>query len=361
MPTSGKKVHAVVLGAAGYGGGELLRLLGAHPSVIAITAASRSHAGQPFHAAHPHLRGIVEGAFVAEPDWKRKAASVDAGIAVVVFAALPHGELGARYPDLAAQWAGAGIEDAITVIDLSGDHRLADAAAYARHYGTPHPHPANLGAFVYGLPEWQRAKLRAAKRIANPGCFATGLQLALLPLLAAGVAPEWVAASGTTGSSGSGALPSDTTHPPTRANDYRAYKPLVHQHLGEVEQLIAAFTPKGGRAAQVAFVPHSAPLVRGVSCTVQLRVADAAFAAEKVKAFYDHEPFVRVVEGAPRLAAVAGGNFCDLGVAAAGDQLVVMTALDNLVKGMTGNAVQNMNLALGLDERMGLMQAPIFP
>jgi N-acetyl-gamma-glutamyl-phosphate/LysW-gamma-L-alpha-aminoadipyl-6-phosphate reductase len=359
--TKGRKVHAVILGAAGYGGGELLRLLGAHPAVVAITAASRSHAGQPFHAAHPHLRGIVEGTFVSEPDWKRKQASVAAGIEVVVFAALPHGEFGARYPDLAAAWAGAGIEDAITVIDLSGDHRLADAAAFARHYGKPHPHPRNLGTFVYGLPEWQRARIAApapaGKRIANPGCFATAIQLALLPLLAAGVPLEWVAVSGTTGSSGSGALPSDTTHHPTRANDYRAYKPLVHQHLGEVEQLLAAHRS----ATQVSFVPHSAPLVRGVSCTLHARVADAALVAEKVKAFYDDEPFVRVVEGAPRLAVVAGSNFCDLGVVADGEQLVVMTALDNLVKGMTGLAVQNMNLALGLDERTGLMQAPIFP
>jgi len=361
MPIPTKKVHAVILGAAGYGGGELLRLLGAHPSVVAITAASRSHAGKPYHTAHPHLRGIVEGAFVAEPDWARKAASVGAGVELVVFAAQPHGEFGAMYPDLAAQWALAGIEDRITVIDLSGDHRLADAAAYARHYGKPHPHPRNCGSFIYGLPEWQRAKIAApaktGKRIANPGCFATGIQLALLPLLAAGVPLDWVAVSGTTGSSGSGALPSDATHHPTRTNDYRAYKPLVHQHLGEVEQLVMAHQ----RAVEVSFVPHSAPLSRGVSCTLQARVKDAAQVAEKVRAFYDHEPFVRVVEGAPRLAVVAGSNFCDLGVVAQGDQLVVMTALDNLVKGMTGLAVQNMNLALGLDERAGLLQAPLFP
>lgn len=351
------KVHAVVLGAAGYGGGELLRLLGAHPAVVALTAASRSHAGQPFHKAHPQLRGIVEGTFVAEPDWARKQASLAADIEVVVFAALPHGEFGERYPALQAEWQALGIAEALTVIDLSGDHRLADAAAYARHYGKPHPHPANLGAFVYGLPEWQRAKVREAKRIANPGCFATGLQLALLPLLAAGVPLDWVAVSGTTGSSGSGALPSDTTHHPTRANDYRAYKPLVHQHLGEAERLIAAH----GQATKVSFVPHSAPLVRGVSCTLHARVPDAYFVAEKVRAYYADEPFVRVVEGAPRLAVVAGSNFCDLGVAADGELLVVMTALDNLVKGMAGLAVQNMNLALGIDERAGLMQAPLFP
>jgi N-acetyl-gamma-glutamyl-phosphate reductase len=361
VTSSDGKIHAVILGAAGYGGGELLRLLGAHPAVVALTAASRSHAGQPFHAAHPHLRGVVQGTFVAEPDWTRKRASLDAGIAVVVFAALPHGEFAQRYPALQAEWQGLGIAEALTVIDLSGDHRLSDAAAFAKHYGKPHPHPANLGTFVYGLPEWQRARIaapsKAGKRIANPGCFATALQLALLPLLAAGAAPDWVAASGTTGSSGSGALPSDTTHHPTRANDYRAYKPLVHQHLGEVEQLIAGH----GRATQVSFVPHSAPLVRGVSCTLHAKVPDACFVAEKVKAFYADEPFVRVVEGAPRLAVVAGSNFCDLGLAADGELLVVMTALDNLIKGMTGLAVQNMNLALGLDERMGLMQAPIFP
>lgn len=356
--SSAARIHAVVLGAAGYGGGELLRLLGAHPATIAITAASRSHAGKPFHSAHPGLRGIVEGAFVAEPDWTALAATPN-GVALVVFAALPHGEFGEKLPALEQQWTAAGIADRVTVIDLSGDHRLGDAAAYARHYGKPHPNPKVLGRFVYGLPEWQRAKLVGARRIANPGCFATAIEFALLPLLASTVGKglDWVAVSGTTGSSGSGALPSDTSHHPTRANDYRAYKPLVHQHLGEVEQLVAAF----GSKTSVSFVPHSAPLVRGVSCTLHARVKDAADAADQVRAFYAKEPFVRLVDGSARVAVVAGSNFCDLAVAAAGDQLVVMTALDNLVKGMAGQAVQNMNVALGIDERAGLMQAPLFP
>jgi N-acetyl-gamma-glutamyl-phosphate/LysW-gamma-L-alpha-aminoadipyl-6-phosphate reductase len=352
------QVHAVVLGAAGYGGGELLRLLAAHPAVVALGAASRSHAGKPFHVAHPGLRGIVEGEFEAEPEWSKLAASADAGLRLVVFAALPHGELAEKLPALEQAWGAAALGERLTLIDLSGDHRLADAAAYARHYGKPHPQPANLGRFVYGLPEWDRKQIAGAKRIANPGCFATAIELALLPLLAPG-SPElgWVAVSGTTGSSGSGALPSETTHHPTRANDYRAYKPLVHQHLGEVERLIAAHQ----RQLSVSFVPHSAPLVRGVSCTLQARVADAAGVAERVRAFYAREPFVRVIDGPTRVATVTGSNFCDLAVAANGDQLVVMTALDNLVKGMAGQAVQNMNLALGLDERAGLMQAPIFP
>jgi N-acetyl-gamma-glutamyl-phosphate reductase len=345
-------LHAVVLGAAGYGGGELIRLLSAHPAVTGITAASRSHAGKPVHAAHPGLRGIATQSFVAEPEWAEFAAGADP---LVVFAALPHGELAEKLPALEQAWTTAGLDARLTLIDLSGDHRLSDAAAYAKHYGKPHPHPHNLGRFVYGLPEWQRAKLTGARRIANPGCFATGLELALLPLL--GLDLDWVAVSGTTGSSGSGALPSDTTHHPTRANDYRAYKPLVHQHLGEVEQLVAAH----GKRTQVSFVPHSAPLVRGVSCTLQARVADAAAAAERVRSSYAQEPFVRVVEGSARLAVVAGSNFCDLAVAHSGDQLVVMTALDNLVKGMAGQAVQNMNIVLGLDERAGLMQAPLFP
>ena len=136
-------VHAVVLGAAGYGGGELLRLLGAHPAVVAISAASRSHAGQPFHAAHPHLRGIVEGGFEAEPDWARLAQGAKAGVALVVFAALPHGEFAGRYPALEKEWAATGMADKVTVVDLSGDHRLDDAAAYSTHYGNPHPHPEN--------------------------------------------------------------------------------------------------------------------------------------------------------------------------------------------------------------------------
>lgn len=345
------RVHAVVLGAAGYGGGELLRLLGAHPAVDGIVAASRSHAGKPAHAAHPQLRGIVDLAFVPEPDWKAIAQHPTS----VVFSAAPHGELAEKLPALERAWAEAGMAEKVVLIDLSGDHRLSDAAAHAKHYGKPHPHPENLGRFVYGLTEWQRARIVGAKRIANPGCFATALELALLPLL--GLKDlGWVAVDGVTGSSGSGVLPSETTHHPARAHDFRAYKPLVHQHLGEAEQLIRAH----GAKLEVSFVPHSAPLVRGVHCTLHARTADRS-AAERVRALYEDEPFVRVLDGVPRIATVVGSNFCDVGVVQQGEQLVVMTALDNLVKGMAGQAVQNMNLALGLDERAGLMQAPIYP
>jgi N-acetyl-gamma-glutamyl-phosphate reductase len=303
------------------------------------------------HAAHPNLRGLLREPFVGVADWQALAGEPR----VVVFAAQPHGELAKELPALEAQWRAAKL-DRLTVIDLSGDHRLTDAAAFERAYGKPHPHPARLGSFVYGFPEWQREKIKRAARIASPGCFATALNLALLPF-ADRADIDWVAVSAATGSSGSGALPSDTTHHPTRAQDYRAYKPLMHQHLAEAEQLLAAH----GSRAKISFVPHSAPLVRGIFLTAQLRVADAAAAAAAVRARYANEPFVRLVEGSPRVAAVAGSNFADLGVAHHGEFLVVMVALDNLLKGMAGQAVQCMNLALGYDETLGLRAAGHHP
>jgi N-acetyl-gamma-glutamyl-phosphate/LysW-gamma-L-alpha-aminoadipyl-6-phosphate reductase len=345
-------VHAVVLGAAGYGGGELARLLSAHPAVSELTLVSRSQAGKPVHSTHPHLRGLITEPFVAACDWR----ALPKEAALVVFAAQPHGEFALAWPALEAELAAAGVLERVTVIDLSGDHRLTDAAAFAAAYGKPHPHPERLGSFVYGLPEWQRTAIRGAARIANPGCFATALQLALLPF-ASRRDLGWVAVSAVTGSSGSGALPSDTTHHPTRAQDFRAYKVLAHQHLAEGEQLIAA---EGGRL-DIAMVPQSAPMVRGIFLSAQFRMADAAAAADAVRAHYADEPFVRVVEGSPRVAAVNGSNFADVGVVGRDGFLVVMVALDNLMKGMAGQAVQNMNLALGLDERLGLRYAAAYP
>lgn len=345
-------VHAVVLGAAGFGGGELLRLLSAHPEVTGLTAVSRSQAGEPVHATHPHLRGIVPAPFVARCDWR----ALPAAARIVVFAAQPHGEFAATWPALEAELDAAGVLARSLVIDLSGDHRLHDAGEYASAYGAPHPHPERLGSFVYGLPEWQRGAIRQATRIANPGCFATALQLALLPF-AARRDLGWVAVSAVTGSSGSGALPSATAHHPTRAQDFRAYKVLAHQHVAEGRQLLAA---QGGHL-DIAMLPQSAPMVRGIFLSAMFRMADAEAGAGIVRAHYADEPFVRLVEGSPRVAAVNGSNFADMGVVARDGTLVVMVALDNLVKGMAGQAIQNMNLALGRDERAGLGQAALCP
>jgi len=348
------KVHAVILGAAGYGGGELLRLLIGHPDVESILAVSKSHAGQPVWSAHPNLRGFTDDAYYADAEWT----SLSKDGAIAVFSAQPHFELAKRLMGLESQWKTAGIADRVTLIDLSGDFRLRDAAVFEVAYGEPHPCSDRLGSFVYGLPEWKASELRGATRIANPGCFATAVQLALLPLQ--GLDLGFVAVSGVTGSSGSGALPSETVHHPTRAHDFRAYKALEHQHQAEMEGLMRGL----GITGQLSFVPHSAPLVRGIFATVQFRLPEGVDETELRQRFqttYQNALFIRQVEGSPRIASVVGTNLCEIGIAVKGRSAVILIALDNLIKGMAGQAVQNMNLALGLPEKAGLWTPGLFP
>ncbi|MBI1751070.1 MAG: N-acetyl-gamma-glutamyl-phosphate reductase [Acidobacteria bacterium] len=330
-----KSVDVLILGASGYGGGELLRWLSSHPAVNSIRGTARSHAGKPFHAQHPNLRGLVEGVFEAAPDWGALGRSE----APVVFSALPHGELGKLWPEFEAAWKAHGLAEKLTIIDLSADFRLDPA-------------------WVYGLVDWKPERMRGARRIANPGCFATALQLALLPL--AEWKPAFLAVTAATGSSGSGAAPSDTTHHPARANDFRAYKMLSHQHEAEVLRTLAA----AGWEAPLSFVPQSAPMVRGIFATLQFPIP-AGIGAEALQAhfeaFYRDRFFVRIVEGSPRVAATSGSAFADISVAAKGSHGAVMVALDNLGKGMAAQAVQNLNLALGLPEWTGLKTAGGYP
>ena len=349
-------MDVIILGASGYGGGELLRLLATHPRLVSVTGISRQHVGKDIGSVHPNLRGVVRGSFAAAPDWAKLAQSD----CPVLFAALPHGEFARQLPGLEREWQQAGLAERLTVIDLSGDFRLADAPAFSQSYGGDHPCADRLGSFVYGLSEWRREQIVGARRIANPGCFATALQLALLPLADLGdQAPSWVAVSAITGSSGSGASASDTTHHPTRANDFRAYKMLAHQHEGEIRRTLA----EQGSAIDFAFVPHSAPLVRGIFAT--LTFAAPGLTREDLcgiyAARYDGARFIRLVDGTPRVAAVAGSNFADIAVEAKAGSACVMIAIDNLVKGMAGQAIQNLNLARGWGEDAGLSTVALYP
>ena len=345
-----------ILGGSGYGGGELLRLLSQHSQVSAIRAVSRKQAGEPFWKAHPNLRGVVSGHFDGEPDWTVLKDSAQP----VVFSAMPHFELGQQLPALEAAWKSAGLMNRLTLIDLSGDFRLDDAAMFERAYGKPHPYPAGFGKFTYGLPEWRRQNVKGAKRIANPGCFATAIQLALLPF--AGMKDMGLlAVSAATGSSGSGASPGEGTHHPVRAHDFRAYKVLSHQHEAEITRLLDVEKTSG---YSLSFVPHSAPMVRGIHATVQFqaRGLDMAAVTARMESTFKDAPFVRLLGNEPpRVGAVAGSNFCDIGWAVKGGTVAVMTVLDNLVKGMAGQAVQNMNLALGFPETEGLLHAGTYP
>ena len=352
------RIAVCILGGSGYGGGELLRLLPQHPEVESVRAVSRKYAGQPFWKAHPNLRGVVAGEFDAEPDWSAVAGAARP----VVFAAMPHLEFAKQLPALEAEWQRHGLMERLMVIDLSGDFRLDDAGAYTRAYGVEHPCPQKLGSFSYGLPEWRGQFLKGAKRIASPGCFATAIQLALLPF--AGLQDlGFIAVNAATGSSGAGASPGEGTHHPLRAQDFRAYKVLGHQHGAEITRLLDA---GGSRGYHLGFVPQSAPMVRGIFATVQFHPApvlglDAAALGTRIEATFKGAPFVRLTEESPRVGAVAGSNFCDIGWQLKDGTVVVMSALDNLVKGMAGQAVQNMNLALGFPETAGLLQAGTYP
>jgi N-acetyl-gamma-glutamyl-phosphate/LysW-gamma-L-alpha-aminoadipyl-6-phosphate reductase len=348
------KIDAVIFGASGYGGGELLYWLSRHPEVRSLRGTSRHLSGQRFSTAHPNLRSVVDGRFEAEIDWHDLARCEQP----VIFSALPHGELAGRLRELESAWSSADIGGRMVLFDLSADFRVPNRRAFQQLNGFEHPCPELLSQFVYGLPEWNSAAIKGAKRIASPGCFATALQLALLPLQ--GLQIDFLAASAVTGSSGSGVSPTLATHHPSRANDFRAYKILTHHHAAEVEMAMAACNING----RLGFVPHSGPFVRGIFVTLQFQNMDglnpSALQARTASAFHGC-PFVRIVEGSPRVAAVAGTNFADVGVAANESTSVIMVAIDNLGKGMAGQAVQAMNVALGLPETTALWQPARFP
>ncbi|HOC19695.1 MAG TPA: N-acetyl-gamma-glutamyl-phosphate reductase [Vicinamibacterales bacterium] len=348
------RLDVAILGASGFGGGELLRLLSAHPAVGSLRGTSRRFAGRPWHAAHPNLRGVADGVFEAAIDWREFASSPQP----VVFSAMPHGALASRLDEMEAEWASLGLANRLTLVDLSGDFRLSSAEAFALAYGAAHPCPRRLGSFVYGLPEWTRAELPGARRIAAAGCFATALQLGLLPL--EGLDLGLVTATAITGSSGSGATATETTHHPTRAHDIRAYKVLRHQHLPEVQATLT----RGRITADLSFVPQSGPTVRGIFAVLQFGLPhglNAEGLAARAARACAGQPFLRLVEGSPRVAAVVGSNFADLAVAATDRHGAVLVAIDNLMKGMAGQAVQCLNLALGLAETTGLKYAGAYP
>jgi N-acetyl-gamma-glutamyl-phosphate/LysW-gamma-L-alpha-aminoadipyl-6-phosphate reductase len=339
---SGKRYRAAVVGGSGYGGAELVRRLLVHPDVELVRVASIDLVGEPLSAADPALEGrtdlVFEGISPAEA-----ARGVD-----VVLLALPHRVSATKVPELVACGA--------RVVDMSGDFRLRDAAAYERWYGAPHPCPELLARFVYGLPEQARAAIRGARLVASPGCFATTIELALLPLARAGLLEGVVHVQGITGSSGSGAAPSAATHHPVRAANLRPYRPLEHQHVPEIEQTLAQ---AGARDLAVRFVPVSAPLGRGILATAFVELPEE-WTQERLGALYREayagEPFVRVPRRRlPEVAAVSGSNHAEVGVVAGpprGSRRTVTAygATDNLVKGGAGQAIQNMNLMLGLDE-----------
>jgi N-acetyl-gamma-glutamyl-phosphate reductase common form len=332
------KIRVAILGGSGYGGSELLRILLSHPNVELALVTANEHAGKTVGEVHRNLNGLTDLNFVAAPE---SIDDVDC-----VFLALPHGQAMDIVPRLPGE---------TKAIDLSGDFRLRDRAVFEKHYKQPHTAMETQTEFVYGLTETNREAIRDARLIANPGCFATATLLGLAPLVANGVLTGRVIVDAKTGSSGSGAKAAANTHHPQRMNSFYAYKPFTHQHVPEIEQELEHV---GDWTNELVFMTHSLPVSRGIFASIyaetktnhtedQLRTMFAEY--------YRDSFFVRLVNGSPDINWVKTTNFCDIGFAVRANATVVFSALDNLVKGAAGQAVQNMNLMFGLDEKTGLM------
>lgn len=321
--------QAVVLGAGGYVGAELIRLLVGHPEFELSHACSQTHAGEKVNDVYPHLN--VDIAYCDPTE-----ASITKG--TLVFSALPHGQAANTLAECASKGA--------TIVDISADFRHTDPAVYKSIYGSDHPQIDLLDQFYCGLPELTPGV--PGKHISCPGCFATCITLACAPLAALGVNQFCVSA--VTGSTGSGAQPKEGTHHPNRNGGMWAYEPLKHRHLPEIETMLGRL--QGAGQPHVNFVPHSGPFSRGIHATIFAERNQKIL--EHYQSFYANAPFVSVSGKMPNLRQVVGTNRAAIGVAQQGKQVAVTCVIDNLVKGAAGGAVQWMNRICGLDETTGL-------
>ena len=336
-------ISVAILGGTGFGAGELLRLLSGHSEAKVTAVTSRSAAGNQYSSVHPHLASIYQERFVSDLE------SSDFGSHEnqCVFSALPHGESAKAIHEVLVKFPNA------RVIDLSGDFRLRDLDLHRQYYAhTPEFEDLRRQA-VYGLSEVNSEAIACAKLVANPGCLATASAMALLPF--GGREAQSIHQHLATGSSGSGKDAKASTHHPVRHANFLAYKVLEHQHVPEVLQCLE---DNGVKCDSLPFVAHSLPVSRGILCTTFL-AWKAPIVQEAVEylfaEFYVDKPFVRLRGSTPvEIENVVGSNFCDISMTAKGNQIVIHTAIDNLVKGMAGQAIQNMNLMFGLPETTGL-------
>jgi N-acetyl-gamma-glutamyl-phosphate reductase common form len=345
-------IPAAVLGATGYVGGELLRLIETHPVFGLAAAVSESRAGEPIADTFPHLAAACGDArFSGHGAWLGR---IPAGSPLALFSAAPHGASAAMIASVLGQAKHRGVD--MRVVDVSADFRYRDAAAYEKVYGADHGAPRLLGDFVCAVPEHLASS--DTRHVAHPGCFATAVLLAAVPLLQSGlVAPE-LFVTGITGSTGSGRTPQPGTHHPERHSNLYAYKPLSHRHAPEIANLAEAAS---GIRATINFVPHSGPFARGIFASVQAKATGNVSAGRLRASFeglYSDAPFVRVVDGSPKLKNVVASNMAEVGIAVSGDTVVAMSAIDNLVKGAAGGAMQWMNRLFGQPDTAGLTGIP---
>lgn len=328
-------LDVAIIGASGYTGGELLRFLYNHPQVQVVTATSRQFEGDPIHQVHPHLR-----------DYNLKFQNIPPAEieAELVFTATPHGASLKIVPEL--------IENGLKVIDLSGDYRFNDLETYEKWYG--YPHQQKLEA-IYGLPEINRDDIKQAHLVANPGCYPTGAILATLPLVKEKLADTLIIDS-KSGVSGAGVNPTPVTHYPNCSDNVGAYAVTSHRHMPEIQEKLSQYGE-----VRASFTPHLVPVIRGILTTVHtfpIQDVTPEYVKEVYDTFYVGEPFVRVLNSGeiPRLSSVRGSNFCHIGCFEMDEngRLVIISSIDNLVKGASGQAVHNLNIMSGFEETESL-------
>ena len=344
------KLKVAVAGATGYTGAELLRILVHHPNVQVVSVTSEQSSGEPLVYRVPFLKSYYD--LTLEPfDADTIGAKAD-----LIFTCLAHTQAMAPIGRLLHQRK--------RVIDLSADYRLKSKALYPKWYHAEHPNPALLKEAVYGLTEVNRKAIAQSRLVANPGCYPTGALLLIYPFLTAG----WVATDreiiidSKSGISGAGRTPTPATHFTEIHEGMTAYQVGTHRHLPEIEQALSLWNKK---RVKVVFTPYLLPVNRGILTTVYLPL-NRSLSQSKMRALfecYKDKPFIRERDGAPNLSHVRGSNFCDISAFATqgGRTAILMSAIDNLVKGAAGQAVQNMNVMMGWDERLGLMASPLFP
>ncbi len=345
-------LKVAVVGSSGYAGGELLRILLGHPEVEVTAVTSEKSEGQHIVALFPNLGRVCNLSL------EKLEPTAIASKADVVFLALPH----MKAMDAAAQFVGIGKR----VIDLSADYRFKDVSVYQKWYGEEHNQPGLAFMSIYGLPELHREEIKRARIIGNPGCYPTGAILALAPLVKAGLAlPDSIIVDSHSGVSGAGRTPGQMYHFPEANEGLTAYKVGVHRHTPEIEKELSGLA---GKELTVSFTPHLAPMNRGILTTAYAKLTKEASTEQLAvlySKFYKKEFFVRVLGpgGYPNVNAVKGSNFCDIGVYSdpRTGRAVIVSAIDNLVKGAAGQAVQNLNIMMGWDEALGLKNLGMFP
>ncbi|NIA08752.1 MAG: N-acetyl-gamma-glutamyl-phosphate reductase [Nitrospiraceae bacterium] len=344
-------LHIAIVGGSGYTGLELLRIFRLHPQVEVVAVSSRKYAGQSVGEAFPSLHGYSDLVFTpSDEDFVDR--SID-----FLFTAVPHGVAMSVVPKF--------LDAGLRVIDLSADFRLRDLKTYEAWYQA-HTAPGLINKAVYGLPEVYAKDISSAQLVANPGCYPTSALLPLIPLLRSGVIrPQGIIVDSKSGASGAGRSPSPATIYCEVNEAFKAYKIAGHRHRPEIEQELSV---AAGSPVAITFVPHLVPMSRGILSTIYaLPIEDISISEVLaiLRKFYQKSPFVHILpEGTfPNVSHVRGSNFCDIGAEMDRHtgRLVLISAIDNLIKGASGQAVQNLNLMSGLDESLGLDTVPLYP